>query len=58
MVDQLSSFGSEVTWVALEVGMQGILDGQATVEVQDTSADLTRNINVRPFYNVYTVIMV
>ena len=47
MVDQLSAFASEVTRVALEVGTQGILGGQATVEgVQGTWADLTRNVNV------------
>lgn len=51
MVDQLSAFASEVTRVALEVGTQGILGGQARVEgVQGTWADLTRNVNVRlPF---------
>src|SRR6202035_5707797 len=32
MVDQLSAFASEVTRVALEVGTQGILGGQARVE--------------------------
>ena len=32
MVDQLSTFTSEVTWVALEIGSQGILGGQARVE--------------------------
>jgi osomolarity two-component system, sensor histidine kinase NIK1 len=48
MVDQLSAFASEVTRVALEVGTQGILGGQARVEgVQGTWADLTRNVNVR-----------
>ena len=31
MVDQLSAFASEVTRVALEVGTQGILGGQAFV---------------------------
>lgn len=47
MVDQLSTFASEVTRVALEVGTQGILGGQARVEgVQGTWADLTRNVNV------------
>ena len=50
MVDQLSAFASEVTRVALEVGTQGILGGQARVEgVQGTWADLTRNVNVRRF---------
>ncbi|KAG2139179.1 uncharacterized protein EDB93DRAFT_1163732 [Suillus bovinus] len=37
---------SEVTRVALEVGTQGMLGGQARVEgVQGTWADLTRNVN-------------
>ncbi|KAI0072317.1 hypothetical protein K474DRAFT_1728124 [Panus rudis PR-1116 ss-1] len=46
MVDQLSAFASEVIRVALEVGTQGVLGGQATVEgVQGTWADLTRNVN-------------
>ncbi|ELU41304.1 histidine kinase 1, 2, 3 plant, putative [Rhizoctonia solani AG-1 IA] len=47
MVDQLSTFASEVTRVALEVGSMGILGGQAQVEgVKGTWADLTRNVNV------------
>ncbi len=47
MVDQLNAFASEVTRVALEVGTQGILGGQARVDgVQGTWADLTRNVNV------------
>ncbi|KAG9087983.1 hypothetical protein FRC06_002273 [Ceratobasidium sp. 370] len=46
MVDQLSTFASEVTRVALEVGSMGILGGQAKVEgVKGTWADLTRNVN-------------
>ncbi|KAL4267517.1 histidine kinase [Pleurotus pulmonarius] len=46
MVDQLNAFASEVTRVALEVGTQGILGGQARVDgVQGTWADLTRNVN-------------
>ncbi|GAB1522101.1 histidine kinase osmosensor [Rhizoctonia solani] len=46
MVDQLSTFASEVTRVALEVGSMGILGGQAQVEgVKGTWADLTRNVN-------------
>ncbi|KAG2087618.1 putative two-component system sensor kinase [Suillus discolor] len=46
MLDQLSAFASEVTHVALEVGTQGILGGQARVEgEQGTWADLTRNVN-------------
>lgn len=52
MVDQLSAFASEVTRVALEVGTQGILGGQARVEgVQGTWADLTRNVNVSSFFS-------
>jgi len=48
MVEQLGAFAAEVTRVALEVGTQGILGGQARVEgVQGTWADLTRNVNVR-----------
>ncbi|KAK0245346.1 two-component histidine kinase Le.nik1-like protein [Armillaria nabsnona] len=46
MVDDLNAFASEVTRVALEVGTQGILGGQAKVEgVKGTWADLTRNVN-------------
>ncbi|KIJ97797.1 hypothetical protein K443DRAFT_681288, partial [Laccaria amethystina LaAM-08-1] len=46
MADKLSAFASEVTWVAMDVGTQGILGGQATVEgVQGTWADLARNVN-------------
>jgi hypothetical protein len=45
MVDQLSSFASEVTRVAREVGNEGILGGQARVEdVSGTWRDLTNNI--------------
>lgn len=55
MVDQLSAFASEVTRVALEVGTQGILGGQAKVEgVQGTWADLTRNVNVCRFSSFST----
>lgn len=53
MVNQLSSFASEVTCVALEVETQGILSGQARLEgVQGMWADLTRNVNVsvHPFF--------
>ena len=58
MVDQLSAFASEVTRVALEVGTQGILGGQAKVEgVQGTWADLTRNVNVgRLFFSLFAFI--
>lgn len=53
MVDQLSTFASEVTRVALEVGTEGILGGQAVVaDVQGTWADLTRNVNVC-FFSFY-----
>jgi HAMP domain-containing protein/signal transduction histidine kinase/CheY-like chemotaxis protein len=46
MVDQLSSFASEVTRVAREVGTQGKLGGQAKVEgVAGTWKDLTDNVN-------------
>jgi methyl-accepting chemotaxis protein len=48
MVDQLRTFASEVTRVALEVGTQGILGGQAKVAgVEGTWLDLTNNVNVR-----------
>ncbi|MDQ6787349.1 MAG: HAMP domain-containing protein [Acidobacteriota bacterium] len=47
MVDQLSSFASEVTRVAKEVGTQGKLGGQAEVRgVSGTWKDLTDNVNV------------
>src|SRR5438067_321357 len=46
MVDQLSSFASEVTRVALEVGSEGILGGQADVKgVSGTWKDLTDSVN-------------
>ncbi|EIN06496.1 hypothetical protein PUNSTDRAFT_145080 [Punctularia strigosozonata HHB-11173 SS5] len=46
MVDQLSVFASEVTRVALEVGTQGVLGGQARVDdVKGTWAELTGNVN-------------
>ena len=48
MADQLSAFASEVTRVALKVGIQGILGRQAQVEdVQGAWADLTWNIEMR-----------
>jgi osomolarity two-component system sensor histidine kinase NIK1 len=48
MVHQLRTFASEVTRVALEVGTQGILEGQAEVAgVEGTWLDLTNNVNVR-----------
>jgi HAMP domain-containing protein/signal transduction histidine kinase/ActR/RegA family two-component response regulator len=47
MVDQLSSFASEVTRVAKEVGNEGKLGGQADVRgVSGTWKDLTDNVNV------------
>ena len=46
MVDQLSSFASEVTRVAREVGTEGKLGGQAAVPgVAGTWKDLTDNVN-------------
>ncbi|HEV3117585.1 MAG TPA: HAMP domain-containing protein, partial [Gemmataceae bacterium] len=46
MVDQLSSFASEVTRVAREVGTEGKLGGQANVPgVAGTWKDLTDNVN-------------
>ena len=47
MVDQLSSFASEVTRVAREVGTEGKLGGQAQVPgVAGTWKDLTDNVNL------------
>src|SRR5206468_3092140 len=46
MVDQLSSFAAEVTRVALEVGTEGKLGGQAEVRgVSGTWRDLTESVN-------------
>src|SRR5580704_11323185 len=46
MVDQLSSFASEVTRVAREVGTEGKLGGQAKVEgIAGTWRDLTESVN-------------
>ena len=46
MVDQLSSFGAEVTRVAREVGTDGRLGGQAQVRgVSGTWKDLTDSVN-------------
>ena len=46
MVDQLSSFASEVSRVAREVGSEGKLGGQAEVKgVGGTWKDLTDNVN-------------
>ena len=47
MVDQLSSFASEVTRVAREVGTEGKLGGQAEVrDVAGTWKDLTDSVNM------------
>src|SRR6266853_567332 len=47
MVNQLSSFASEVTRVAREVGTEGKLGGQAEVKgVAGTWLDLTNNVNM------------
>src|SRR4051812_32920822 len=47
MVDQLNSFASEVTRVALEVGTEGKLGGQAQVPgVDGTWKYLTDNVNI------------
>ena len=47
MVDQLSSFASEVTRVAREVGTEGKLGGQAEVKgVAGTWKDLTDSVNL------------
>ncbi|CAI6031466.1 HAMP domain-containing protein [Cohnella sp. JJ-181] len=46
MVDQLSTFASEVTRVAREVGTEGMLGGQAQVKgVAGTWRDLTESVN-------------
>ncbi|KAL1880512.1 hypothetical protein VTK73DRAFT_5712 [Phialemonium thermophilum] len=46
MVDQLQQFAREVTKIAKEVGTEGRLGGQATVnDVQGTWRDLTENVN-------------
>ena len=47
MVDQLRSFSEEVTQLALDVGTEGKLGGQATVHgVEGTWRDLNTNVNV------------
>src|ERR1041385_1005006 len=47
MVDQLSSFATEVTRVAREVGTEGRLGGRADVQgVAGTWKDLTDSVNV------------
>ncbi|KAF2864833.1 two-component histidine kinase [Massariosphaeria phaeospora] len=46
MVDQLQQFAQEVTKIAREVGSEGRLGGQATVNgVEGTWKDLTENVN-------------
>ena len=46
MVDQLQQFAQEVTKIAKEVGTDGVLGGQATVnDVQGTWKHLTENVN-------------
>ncbi|KAH8431730.1 histidine kinase osmosensor [Aspergillus melleus] len=46
MVDQLRQFAQEVTKIAKEVGTDGVLGGQATVnDVQGVWRDLTENVN-------------
>jgi hypothetical protein len=57
MVTRLGNFSREVTRVALEVGTEGKLGGQAEVEgVQGTWKDLTDNVNVRRVPSVLFVI--
>ncbi|MGW6248447.1 HAMP domain-containing protein, partial [Streptomyces roseolus] len=52
MVDQLSSFSSEVTRVAREVGVEGRLGGQAQVQgAAGTWKDLTDSVNTA-FHNL------
>ena len=46
MVDQLQQFAQEVTYLAKEVGTNGVLGGQATVhDVEGTWKHLTENVN-------------
>jgi methyl-accepting chemotaxis protein len=50
MIIRLNTFAGEVTRVALEVGTEGKLGGQAEVQgVEGVWADLTNNVNVCPF---------
>jgi osomolarity two-component system, sensor histidine kinase NIK1 len=47
---ELRMFAAEVTRVALEVGTQGILGGQAEVDgAEGTWKDLTDNVNVNHY---------
>src|SRR5438093_325500 len=51
MVDQLNAFAFEVTRVAREVGIEGMLGGQAVVPgVAGTWKDLTDNVNSMASY--------
>lgn len=46
MVDQLRMFATEVTRVATDVGIEGVLGGQAQIEgVQGTWNELTKSVN-------------
>jgi osomolarity two-component system, sensor histidine kinase NIK1 len=46
MVDQLQTFATEVTRVATDVGIEGVLGGQVQIEgVQGTWNDLTMSVN-------------
>lgn len=57
MISRLSSFAREVTRVALEVGTQGRLGGQAVVlDIQGTWAELIDNVNVRHYHSVNRMI--
>ncbi|ORX60235.1 hypothetical protein DM01DRAFT_1299913 [Hesseltinella vesiculosa] len=50
MVDQLSTFATEVTRVSLEVGTDGMLGGQAVVkDIGGTWKDLTDNVNLMAY---------
>ncbi len=58
MVDQLGTFADEVTRVALEVGTQGKLGGQAQVKgVAGTWKDLTDNVRCLFFFAFCIVLM-
>jgi hypothetical protein len=58
MVERLGNFSSEVTRVALEVGTEGKLGGQAKVEgAQGTWKDLTDNVNVGDFFVVVKMLI-
>jgi methyl-accepting chemotaxis protein len=56
MILRLNNFANEVTRVALEVGTQGKLGGQAQVQdVAGVWADLTANVNVSTVYVVHRI---